>query len=366
MQSEYNLRKQHVTFPLSSLHQKPSKVHHLQTQSFEDNTGNKSMSDNPTNNLEEDQQIPKQQSHHTTNSTGNTPDSPEVPEGQQSSKKEVPVIHMTDFSAVDMEEKMNLLMIAINKINTNFHHKFEDFNQKLSSGDLTLQNCIKNCQASIDDQHKVLNDEQDGVLPRLRDAESAISDLQSRVETLEEEKTNLLDEIYALKGYAQVQDKKLAAAEDKIIDLTARSMKNNILIQGLPGDPGNHKEDCKGKVLSFLKNEMKMEIKDSDVLIAHRIGRKLTVKHHTMVVKCDYNLREKVFKHTKYLKDIKNDQNDYYRVSPQLPESMLTKVRERREAIIAAKNLNKTLNPSKQIKIEVKNGTLHLDGKAHK
>ena len=32
-------------------------------------------------------------------------------------KQEVPVIAMTDFSAVNMEEKLNLLMVAINKIN---------------------------------------------------------------------------------------------------------------------------------------------------------------------------------------------------------------------------------------------------------
>ena len=42
--------------------------------------------------------------------------------------KEVPLMEINKFQAVDMED---LLMVAINKINTNFHHKIEALQKKL-------------------------------------------------------------------------------------------------------------------------------------------------------------------------------------------------------------------------------------------
>ena len=38
---------------------------------------------------------------------------------------EIPVIKMEDFQQVNMNEKLDLLMSAINKINTNFHYKLQ-------------------------------------------------------------------------------------------------------------------------------------------------------------------------------------------------------------------------------------------------
>ena len=40
---------------------------------------------------------------------------------------------MEDFQIVYVNDKVKLLMSAINKINTNFHYKFETLSQQLSS-----------------------------------------------------------------------------------------------------------------------------------------------------------------------------------------------------------------------------------------
>ena len=45
--------------------------------------------------------------------------------------KELAIISMSDFEVVNMDDKLNLLMSAINKINTTFHHKFESLNKKV-------------------------------------------------------------------------------------------------------------------------------------------------------------------------------------------------------------------------------------------
>ena len=46
-------------------------------------------------------------------------------------KPEIPVVEMRDFEVVDMNDKLNLLMSAINKINTNFHYKIESVKSQI-------------------------------------------------------------------------------------------------------------------------------------------------------------------------------------------------------------------------------------------
>ena len=54
----------------------------------------------------------------------------------------------------------------------------------------------------------------------------------------------------------------------------ARSMANNITISGITGDEEDE-EDCTTKVKNFFTNQMEMEIKEGDVLVAHRLGQKV-------------------------------------------------------------------------------------------
>ena len=108
----------------------------------------------------------------------------------------------------------------------------------------------------------------------MRDAESSLEDVQDRLEKLETKCASLQDQIVSLKGAAQVHDNQIHSTVRKVIDLTARSMSCNIIIQGIVSDRGNMNEDCKTKVLEFMRNKMSMELQDSEVLIAHRLGYK--------------------------------------------------------------------------------------------
>ena len=94
---------------------------------------------------------------------------------------------------------------------------------------------------------------------------------------------------------------------------------------------------------------MLIEIEDSDVLIAHRLGRKkLDAKSRVMVVKCSYDLRNKIFGYTKNLKDKKNESGDFYRVSSQLPKPLYTQAKEKREKLQEVKKLNATLDEAEE------------------
>ena len=68
-------------------------------------------------------------------------------EGQQNSQStqtiapiDIPVVPMDDFAVVDINDKLNLLMAAINKINTKMHIKFESVQKQLTAeGGITFR-----------------------------------------------------------------------------------------------------------------------------------------------------------------------------------------------------------------------------------
>ena len=250
----------------------------------------------------------------TEHQHNNSPDNldPQVPNNKK--EKEIPVVSMEDFEVVDVNDKLNLLMAAFNKINTNFHHKFESLTKQLT--------------------------EDSGIVPRLTAIEAAYEELLARVDDgegelakiaenktsitkLEDTVAHLQDDIAVLKGFVQVQDCALTECKSRVIDLTARSMSNNIIISGIVGDQEAEK-DCKDKVLKFLKEKLKMEVEENEVEVTHRLGKIKEAKPQPIVVRCVFVLRQHIFDYTKNLKDLKNPLGDYYGVKPQLPEPLLS------------------------------------------
>ena len=92
-------------------------------------------------------------------------------------------------------------------------------------------------------------------------------------------------------------------------------------------------ENCKEKVLQFLCGKMKMELQDTEIEVAHRLGTKKVkqqqIKPRSMLVRCKFELRDRIFKFTKQLKDQHNELGDPYFVRQQLPEPLLSEKMER-------------------------------------
>ena len=280
-------------------------------------------------------------------------------------KQEVPVIAMTDFSAVNMEEKLNLLMVAINKINTNFHHKFEELHKELNDPISGMGQKIKKCVERITDLEEALEDEQDGINPRLKDAELNIQDMQITMDSLGEELQNLQEQVVLLNGTAQTQDTQLWSITHKLVDITKRSMSNNVIISGILGEAKD--EDCQAKVVKFLKETMEMEIDDDkQVEVAHRLGEWIIGWVRPIVVRCHPHLRKQIFQHTKKLKDKKNEEGQAYYVDPQLPEPLATQRRENRKRVAEIRVTNDQVDQSKQVEAVIKRGTLYINGREMK
>ena len=281
------------------------------------------------------------------------------------SKDQSPVIDMKDFQQVDIGKKLNLLMVAINKVNTSFHLKLDGITSNIAAVEMKFQNENKLIRKDIEDIKTALEDEEQGIQPRLIDAETDISDIWSRIEAIEEKNAIMQNEIDILKGTAQVHEKQINSTSSKVVDLTMRSMSNNITISGIEGD--TKEENCKDKFIEFAKNKLQMLIKDEEVIVAHRMGKKIPGKLRIIVVKCKHDLRKRIFGYTKNLKGLTNETGMSYYVRPQLPEPIATAVKERQDVIrdIKQTNLNKT-EQEKKIEYEVKFGTLYVEGKPRK
>ena len=260
-------------------------------------------------------------------------------EPESKDQEEIPVISMRDFQQVDMNEKLDLLMSAINKINMNFHHKFEDLSGKL-----------KNIKEDL--------------TPRISSLESKVVSMQVRMDHLEENNTALKDELAVIKGLLQVNDNNVSSLSKKVIDLTARSMANNIIITGIMGD-SEQEQDCKAKVLDFMRTHLKIEdLQDHEVEVAHRSKGKIGPKPRVMIVRCQHSLRDRIFNFTKNLKSATNSQGDPYFVSKQLLEPLLTEKREHDQRIKEVHRSNSQLpedQKHKKIDIQVSNNVLYLN-----
>ena len=119
---------------------------------------------------------------------------------KQQEDLEVPVVSMSDFEVVDINDKLNLLMSGINKINTNFHHKFENLRKQLSDKNgvilrlQAIENAYQELLARIDD---------------LEGEKVMVAENKSSITTLEESVSKLSDDIPTLKGFIQVQENQI-------------------------------------------------------------------------------------------------------------------------------------------------------------
>ena len=146
----------------------------------------------------------------------------------------------------------------------------------------------------------------------------------------------LKNESAVLKGIIHKHSTQLKSLNDKVAMLSAKSMENNITITGLGGEKkSKERENCKENVISFLKEKVEIDADESEIFVAHRIGQRdsKNSKPRMMLVRCKYQLKERIMKNAKNLKDKTNEQGDYYYINKQLPDQLAEQKREIRKQI---------------------------------
>lgn len=142
----------------------------------------------------------------------------------------------------------------------------------------------------------------------------------------------LTEELNLVKSILVKLNNQLLYVESKTVDNTARSMRDNIVINGV-SEVEN--ENCEKEVIGFIKNNLKVNLKVADVIRAHRLGdeREPTVDKdgkeipnpRPMVAKVDGKMKETIMKNVNKLKDKKGPDNKPLFISTQQPEGVTEK-----------------------------------------
>ena len=243
--------------------------------------------------------------------------------------KEV-LINEDELAKADMEKKIEMLHQAILNVNNKF--------------------------ANV---HRIINNKEDGLHPRLADEETTTT-------ALAEENKSLRHELDIAKGLIAKQDFEISALHNKVTQLTARSMRNNLMIGGLLEEDG---EDPKETVREFLTEQMLLEVNFDQIQAAHRLGRTMIHKDRPryMVVRLHPELKDLILSKKKTLKGKKNSQQRFYSIKTQIPDEWEQQRKELNKAIQKAyeenENKDETQEPDR---IEVKNRTLYVNKVPHK
>ena len=251
------------------------------------------------------------------------------------------VVDMKDFLQVGGEEKLNLIMMAINKINTTFQYR-------------------------LDKMTEVLTDEEDGVFPRLRECEQEIDGYKERVEILEEERSILVSDVKILKGIVTVQQKQIKELQGKVTDLRMRSMANNIIVEGILEQQDEEEETWFAQISDFFKNMLEMPFEKEEIEKVHRLGEKKDGRLRPMIVKCSDTLRGKIFQYTKNLKGKTNSLKEKFYIDQQLPEEVSAERKELTAEVARIKGDNADKPDDQKVKYKIKKKQLYVNNELQK
>lgn len=155
------------------------------------------------------------------------------------------------------------------------------------------------------------NEDHHDIRGRVETTESDIIDLNNeahgireRISVLEDQTDVLNRDMSLVKGFTQKHEKQLDLQGRQTTQMTARSMSKNFTISGLLESKN---ENCNWKVLEFLRSEMRIQVEQHEVKVAHRLGFHNpgagSTKPRLMVVKVSRDLKERILRNKNKLKD---------------------------------------------------------------
>lgn len=183
----------------------------------------------------------------------------------------------------------------------------------------------------------------------IKEIKEANHELRNTVTKLLTENMELRNDLKFVNKRLQVCDgqiaqlnSKLKQQEEQIIDLKARSMRENIIIQGIPEDHNESWSATKTKLQNFLRNELKVANPESvKIDRAHRIGQKGKNPRPIVAKLLNQDSRDIIFMHAK--NNLTSE--SHHKVQEQLPAEVTERRKRLWSKFIQAKN-----NPNNIVK----------------
>ena len=240
-----------------------------------------------------------------------------------------------NFERIEIPEEMNQQQMH-NFLKT-LTDRFNEMQLKITDTDLIA--------SSVSDINRRMEIHRKKMLLNGQQLKEALSD---------HEKLNIMADIIVR------QDQKIHELNERVIDLQARSMKNNIVLGGITEKKG---EQCETTAQNFFKQNLGID--DIEIDVAHRMG---TGTNRPIVVRLkQQQAKNKFFGNITKLKGLKNQKGRYYQVDNQLPEELSEKRKHMRYHFqdFSRRNTAQSIEQS-VAELTMKKGTLLINDQPYK
>ena len=261
----------------------------------------------------------------------------------QDMEKNGDFVNAEEFLKADSDTRLLALITSLNKL----HNRFDNLEADISG--------------------------EKGFCARLEKVEIDLAEVN-------EKSVGAANDVQILKGIVHKQENQIASLTGQVVDLQARLMSENLVIVGIiefntdeeitAGPPPPLKyEDPKvsaGKALTFIRDILGLEIGDSDIYTAYRMGEpdKLRKWDRKMLVKCHPKLKEDIMVVKKdKLRDYTNEKGKPVYINIQEPESFVAQRKEVSHGIKKVKEMNRNKDQNAKSKFQVKKRKLFVDQK---
>ena len=183
-----------------------------------------------------------------------------------------------------------------------------------------------------------------------------ISWQEERIKALEEENKKLRQKLAIVEGSVTRNEINTTKINDKVIYMTSRSMRDNVIIKNLDEPLNETEDDLEIKAMNIFKDLLKIKQNDlQKIQIAriHRIGKPMTGKKRNVVARLTTRGKQIVIQN---LKNIPRDST--VRVTEQLPPEIHAKREKLWPMFVEAKR--------KGQRTKWKHDSLEIDGRLHK
>ena len=193
----------------------------------------------------------------------------------------------------------------------------------------------------------------EGLEPRLGLVEAQADDNTSEISEIKAKCAALKEENDFMKGTMVRQNEKIEVLEEKLEQLTARSMNKNLIFSGIE----ETEDSTRVQLDNFISEKLSMSVPDFQSV--HRMGEPNVKTIRPIVAEC-FSLRDrnKILENAKNLKDVKNSKDKPYFISVQLPEGM----NERKKNAFFKIRENAKKSTDNQVQMKYSGGRLFING----
>ena len=137
-------------------------------------------------------------------------------------------------------------------------------------------------------------------------AHNMVRDLQSELKLERKEKLDLAKDMTKVNSENTRLKVEVNRLKEKVIDFENRNRRNCLELDGITQDTGETNELLEGKLLTFFKNKLNIDIDQNEIERCHRVGPNIPGKSRPIIVRfLNYKLRQKVWNNKRMLKGSK-------------------------------------------------------------